>query len=287
MMAIVSRIYVTGHRNPDTDSVASAIGYAELKGRLDPRNEYVPVRLGELNAQTRWVLERSGAPEPRLLPHVMLRVSDVMRDEFPRAGDSDPVRDVGLTMAREDLDLVPIVDGGGVLTGVMTERALARRYIRESREASRLDAPTALAAIVRVLEGELVEGSPQRELSGRVSVLAMSVDSMPIAFGEGDIVVVGDRPDAQRVAIDTRVALLVLSNRTRPDDDMLALAREHGTAVVISPLDTYVTGRMITLAEPARALMDQAPLTVRPDDLVAEVAELVKDVDYRAAARRA
>ena len=283
MMAIVSRIYVTGHRNPDTDSVASAIGYAELKGRLDPRNEYVPVRLGELNAQTRWVLERSGAPEPRLLPHVMLRVSDVMRDEFPRAGDSDPVRDVGLTMAREDLDLVPIVDGGGVLTGVMTERALARRYIRESREASRLDAPTALAAIVRVLEGELVEGSPQRELSGRVSVLAMSVDSMPIAFGEGDIVVVGDRPDAQRVAIDTRVALLVLSNRTRPDDDMLALAREHGTAVVISPLDTYVTGRMITLAEPARALMDQAPLTVRPDDLVAEVAELVKDVDYRAA----
>ena len=61
----MARIYVTGHRNPDTDSIASAIGYAELKRRLDPRNEYVPVRLGELNAQTRWVLERSGAREPR------------------------------------------------------------------------------------------------------------------------------------------------------------------------------------------------------------------------------
>ena len=60
----MARIYVTGHRNPDTDSIASAIGYAELKGRLDPGNEYVPVRLGELNAQTRWVLERSDAPEP-------------------------------------------------------------------------------------------------------------------------------------------------------------------------------------------------------------------------------
>ena len=69
----VSTIYVTGHRNPDTDSIASAVGYAELKGRLDPRNEYVPVRLGECNAQTRWVLERSGAPEPAFLPHVMLR----------------------------------------------------------------------------------------------------------------------------------------------------------------------------------------------------------------------
>src|SRR3954469_7557912 len=283
MMPTVSRIYVTGHRNPDTDSVASAIGYAELKGRLDPRNEYVPVRLGDLNAQTRWVLERSRAPEPRLLPHVMLRVSDVMREHFPCAHDGDPVREVGLTMAHEGLDLVPIVDERGVLAGVMTERALAHRYIRESREASRLDAPTALGAIVQVLEGELVEGSADRELFGRVSVLAMSVDSMPIAFGEGDIVVVGDRPDAQRIAIETRVALLVLSNRTRPDDDILALAREAGTAVVISPLDTYVTGRMITLAEPSRALMDKAPLTVRPEDLVAEVTDLVKDVDYRAA----
>jgi manganese-dependent inorganic pyrophosphatase len=279
----VARIYVTGHRNPDTDSIAAAIGYAELKQRLDPRNEYVPVRLGDLNAQTRWVLERAGAPEPRFLPHVMLRVSDVMREHYPCAHDGDPIREVGLIMAREDRDIVPIVDEGGVLTGVMTERALARRYIRESREASRLDAPTSLRAIVQVLDGELIEGPPERELTGRVSVLAMSVHSMPIAFGAGDIVVVGDRPDAQKLAIETGVALMVTSNGTRPDDDVLALAREHGTAVIGSPLDTYVSGRMITLAEPARALMDREPLTVRPEDLVGEVTELVKDVDYRAA----
>jgi manganese-dependent inorganic pyrophosphatase len=283
MMAPVARIYVTGHRNPDTDSIASAIGYAELKRRIDPRNEYVPVRLGDLNAQTRWVLERSGAPEPDFLPHVMLRVSDVMRSRFPQARDTEPVRDVGMTMAREDLDLVPIVDENGVLTGVMTERALARRYIRESREASRLDAPTALGAIVRVLEGELVVGTPEQQLTGRVSALAMSVESMPIAFGRGDIVVVGDRPDAQRIAIETGVTLLVASNSTCPDDDVLAMAREHGTAVVSSPLDTYVSSRMITLSEPSRALMDRDPLTVRPEDLVADVTEQVKDVDYRAA----
>src|SRR5918912_1548340 len=159
-------VYVTGHRNPDTDSIAAAIGYAELKGRLDPRNEYVPVRLGELNAQTRWVLERSGAPEPRFLPHIMLRVSDVMREQFPCAHDGDPVREVGLTMAREGLDLVPIVDEGGELAGVMTERALAHRYIRESRRASQLHAPTWVSAIVEVLEGELVAGE-DRQVSGR------------------------------------------------------------------------------------------------------------------------
>ena len=76
MMRGMARIYVTGHRSPDTDSIASAVGYAELKGRLDPRNDYVPVRLGELNAQTRWVLERSGASEPQLLRHVLLRARD-------------------------------------------------------------------------------------------------------------------------------------------------------------------------------------------------------------------
>ena len=66
------------------DSIASAIGYAELKGRLDPANDYVPVRLGELNAQAQWALERSGAAEPELLDHVMLRARDVMRHGPPR-----------------------------------------------------------------------------------------------------------------------------------------------------------------------------------------------------------
>src|SRR3954453_12520304 len=96
-------IYVTGHRNPDTDSISAAIGYAELMRRLDTRNDYVPVRLGDLNTQTRWVLERSGAAEPDFLPHVMLRVRDVMREHFPLTAVSATVREVGRMMAREDL----------------------------------------------------------------------------------------------------------------------------------------------------------------------------------------
>jgi len=279
----VTLIYVTGHRNPDTDSIASAIGYAELKQRLDPRNEYQAVRLGELNAQSRWVLERSGADEPRLLPHVMLRVQDVMRERFPLARHSEPVRVVGLIMARDEVDLVPIVDDDGELAGVMTERALARRYVRESREASRLDAPTAVSAIAGVLEGELLAGEGSLEVTGRVWVLAMATESLPLGFSAGDVVVVGDRPDAQRIAIEVGVALLVTSNGTRPAPELLEVARERGTAVISSPLDSYVTSRMITLSAPSRALMDQEPLAVRPDDLVADVAETIQEVDYRAA----
>jgi len=283
MMRDVARIYVTGHRNPDTDSIASAIGYAELKKRLDPANEYVPVRLGELNAQTRWVLERSGAAEPALLPHVLLRVGDLMRERFPLARHDEPVRDVGLTMARDDVDIVPVVGDDGALAGAVTERALARRYVRESREASRLDAPTTVGAITGVLEGEQLVGEPEREVTGRVWVLAMATESLPMGFAAGDVVVVGNRPHAQGVAIDVGVALLVTSNRTKPSDDMLERAQQSGTAVVVSPLDSYVTSRMITLSAPCRALMDTEPLVVRPDDLVTDISETVKDVDYRAA----
>ena len=275
-------IYVTGHRNPDSDSIASAIAYAELKRRLEPNEQYLPVRLGELNQQSHWLLERSGAPEPEFLPHVYLRVCDVMRATFPTEPHTKPVRDVGLEMSNEDLDLIPIVGDDGELVGVMTERALARRYIRESREASSLvDTPTSIGAVVAVLEGTLVAGD-EREVAGRVWAQSRHVSS-PSAISEGDVVVVGDRDDAQRLAIERGVALLVTSNGTTPSDEVLELARERGTAVVCSPLDTYVSARMITLAAPCRGLMDADPLTVSPDDLVGDVAERVKDVHYRAA----
>ncbi len=279
----VPLVYVTGHRNPDTDSIASAIGYAELMRRVDPANDYLPVRLGELNAQTRWVLEQADAPPPEFLPHVLLRVSDVMRTRFPLAVHTEPVREVGLLMGRDGIDLVPVAGDDGALAGVVTERALARRYVRESREASRLDAPTAVAAITAVLEGEQLVGESDAEVSGRVWVLAMSSESLPMGFSAGDVVVVGDRPRAQRIAIEVGVALLVVSNGRRPGDDVLALAAEHGTAVVVSALDSYVTSRMITLSAPCRALMDAEPLVVRPDDLLTDISEMVKDVDYRAA----
>jgi manganese-dependent inorganic pyrophosphatase len=275
-------IYVTGHRNPDTDSIAAAIGYAELRNRLDPNVEYVPVRLGDVSAQTRWVLDRSGAEEPRFLPHVLLRVRDVMKEGFERADVDAAVREVGMSMARENLDLIPVVDGEG-LAGVMTERALARRYIRESQETSSLvDAPTRVSTIAETMGGEVLAGH-QASVAGRVWVYAADIDWDASVIHPGDVVVVGAREDVQRRLIEAGIALLVLSNDARPSDEVLALAQERDTALVTSPLDSYVSGRMITLAAPVRTLMDAEPLTVRPDDLIGDVAELVKDVHYRAA----
>jgi manganese-dependent inorganic pyrophosphatase len=278
----VPPIYVTGHRNPDTDSIASALGYAELKGRLDPRNEYVAVRLGDVNSQTRWLLVRSGAREPRYLPHVMLRAADVMQTSFPISRQDEPVREAGRAMASADLELVPIVDDEGGLTGVLTERALARRYVRDSRRTSTLEeAPTLLSAIVSVLEGELACGD-ERRLSGRVWVYAMDPASES-GISDGDIVVVGNRPEAQLRVIELGAALVVVSNSAGPAPEALAAARERGTAIVVSPLDSYVSGRMITLAAPCSALMERQPLTVTTDFLIDDMSEQIKESHYGAA----
>jgi manganese-dependent inorganic pyrophosphatase len=275
-------IYVTGHRNPDADSIASAVGYAELKRRLDPDNDYVPARLGDLNAQTEWILERSGARAPDFLPHVMLRICDVMRHDVPMARDDEPVRRVGQVMAREGVDLVVVVDGEGILAGVLTERALARRYIRESHEASRLDAPTTVAAICETLGGEVLVAA-DGAVAGRVWALAMDVASLPGPIERGDIAVGGDRPDAHGRAIEAGVSLLVTADGTRPSEPVRQLAHERGTAVVSTGLDSYVASRMITLSAPCRAFIDGHALTTRPEELLADHADEIKDVSYRAA----
>ncbi|HEY6674231.1 MAG TPA: putative manganese-dependent inorganic diphosphatase [Rubrobacteraceae bacterium] len=277
-------VYVTGHRNPDTDTIASAIAYAEYKNLVDPENHYAPARLGEVNTQTEWALKRSGAQSPKLLPHIMLRVKDVMHTDLLTAHRDDPLRNVGLAMSKRNIGQVPIVDDDGSLIGLVTERNLARMYIRESRGASTFaDSPVYVGAMVEVLEGELLVGEEDRQYSGNLWVISMSVDSMGQSMQPGDVVVIGDRPKSQRRAIDLGAGVLVVSNGVRPDDEILEMARERGTTVILSPLDSYVTSRLIQLSVPSWEVMSENPLTVDPDDLTTEITESVMEVHYRAA----
>lgn len=276
-------IYVTGHRNPDTDSIASAIGYAELKQRLNPGERYVPVRLGEINAQSAWALERSGAATPEFLDHIMLRARDVMRTEFPSASHLAPLRDVGLAMAKAESEVMPIVDDEGHLCGVVTERDLARRYIRESGEPSSFaDRPISVDSIAEVIGGEVLL-RPERRLNGRLWAVTTDVNSMGRTMGPNDIVVIGSRSDAQTRAAEIGVALLV-ATYDAPTDEVLELAEKQGVGVVVSPLDSYATGRMVSLSVQAREVMSRDDvLTTDPDDLVSEITDKIKDVHYSAA----
>jgi manganese-dependent inorganic pyrophosphatase len=276
-------IYVTGHRSPDTDTIASAIGYAELKNRLNPEDVYVPVRLGEVNSQTRWALEKSEAEEPQLLKHIMLRVKDVMSEDIVTVHRNDPLRNVGLAMAKRNIGQVPVVDGAGAIVGIVTERDLARMYIRESQEASTFaETPVSVGSIVKVLGGELLAGE-DKETSGKLWVISMSVNSMGQQMGPGDIVVVGDQTDSQKRAVELGAGILVVSNGVRPEEEVLKAAEEKGTTVVLSPLDSYVTSRMVQLSVPCWEVMSEDPLTVDPEELVSEITHEIMEIHYRAA----
>jgi manganese-dependent inorganic pyrophosphatase len=277
-------VYVTGHKNPDTDSIASAIGYAEYKNLVDPDSVYAPARLGEVNSQTEWALKRSGAESPRLLRHIMIRVKDVMHEDLVLANRNDPLRTVGIAMSKRNIGQVPIVDDGGSLVGIVTERDLARMYIRESREASTFaESPVSVGAMAEVLEGELLVGEADHESYGKLWVISRSVASMGQEIKPGDVVVIGDRPKGQRRAIELGAGILVVSNGDLPEDEILEMARERGTAVVLSPLDSYVTSRLIQLSVPCWEVMTENPLTVDPEDLITDITEQVMEVHYRSA----
>ncbi|WP_119069036.1 putative manganese-dependent inorganic diphosphatase [Rubrobacter indicoceani] len=277
-------VYVTGHKNPDTDTVASAIGLAELRNLTDPENDYHPARLGEVNAQTDWALKKSGAKSPKRISHIMLRVKDVMKKELVVARRDDPLRNVGVVMSQRNIGQVPIVDEKGRLAGIITERDLARMYVRESREASSFEnSPVWVHLIVEVLEGELLVEGAAKSANGKLWVVSMSEDSMGGQMDAGDVVVVGDRTGPQKRAIELGVSVLVVSNNIRPEKEVLDLARERGVAVVLSPLDSYVTSRLIQLSVPCWEVMSENPLTVEPDTLISDITQPVMEVHYRAA----
>lgn len=279
----MSHVYVTGHKNPDTDSVASAIGYAELRTLLDQENNYSPARLGEVNAQTQWALDRSGAKSPKRISHIKLRVKDVMSEDVAVAQKGDPLHKVGLMMAQRNISQVPIADDDKSLIGLITERDLARMYIRESRETSTFaDSPVSVNSMVEVLEGELLVGQDKKS-SGKLWVISMDVDSMGQSMESGDVVVIGDRKNGQQRAIELGAGVLVISNGKRPEDEVLEMAEEKGVSVVLSPIDSYVTSRMIQLAVPCWEVMSEDPLTVLPDSFITDITEQVMEVHYRAA----
>src|SRR5262249_1718447 len=143
---------------------------------------------------------------------------------------------------------------------------------------------------VEVLGGELLV-RPERTLTGRLWAVTVHPNTMGRTMGPNDIVVIGDRADAQRRAVEIGVALLVTTSEGRPDPAVGELARRAGTGVVVSPLDSYVTGRLVSQSVPVREVMSRDPLTTEPDDVVADITDRIKEVHYSAAvvvdARRA
>ncbi len=266
-------VLVFGHRNPDNDSICSAVAYAHLKNITDADNVYVPVRLGAVPDETRWVFERFGVELPAQIAHVHTRVRDVMTHEVVTIAPDEPMLTAGRRMRKRNVRALPVVAADGQVVGLVSQRMLAERYIEETEIAGFSEMPVSVGRLARVLDGEILVGEPDASISGNVLIGAAEPETMVARITPGDVVILGDRVRSQPMALHAGAACLIVTTGSRPADEVLGIARERGAAVIVTAHDTYSAARLVSLSQAVGDLMETDALTVGPETLLSEAAE--------------
>ncbi|MDO8964901.1 MAG: putative manganese-dependent inorganic diphosphatase [Coriobacteriia bacterium] len=265
-------VLVFGHKNPDNDSICSAIAYAHLKNLTDPSRVYVPARLGAMPPESAWVLEQFGVDAPLELSHVRTRVTDVMTTDVVTVSPNDTLHSVGRLLAERGVRALPVVDAGEV-RGLVTVQALASRYVEDLTVSGFAKRPVSIGHVVEVLAGTLLSGSVDDLLSGAVLIGAMEPRTMVSRITPGDTLIVGDRLRSQPMAIEAGIACLIVTGAAEPAPGVLDAARARGCAVISTGMDTYSAARLMDLSHAVSELMETDVLIVEPDALLSEASE--------------
>jgi manganese-dependent inorganic pyrophosphatase len=223
--------------------------------------------------ETAWVFERFGVALPEAIPHVRTRVRDVMTPDPVVIAAEEPMLVAGRLMRERGVRGLPVVDIAGHMIGLLSERVLAERYLEEIELVGFQERPVTVDRLVRTLDGTLMSGDPAVCISGDVIVAAAEPSTLVARVQEGDVVVVGDRLRTQPMAVSAGVACLISTGGFVPGADVIALARQHGTALIVTAHDSYSSARLVSLSHAVGDLMDTDVLTVGMDTLLSEAAE--------------
>lgn len=269
-------VFVIGHRNPDTDSICSAICYANLKRILTGR-EYIPCRAGQINAETQYVLERFGAAEPRYLESLQPRLADVQYRNISGISPYMSLRRTWQYMSEHNIQTAPVVDQEQRLLGLLTFSDISRFYMADQDANALAEARTSYRNLVDVLNGELVVGNPDAHFEkGRVMVAAANPDVLEDYINEHDLVILSNRYESQLCAIEMKAGCIVIGLGSKVSRTIRKLAEEANCAVISTPLDTYSCSKVINQAVPVRHVMRRDGLIhFQPDDLVDDVKKIV------------
>ena len=234
-------IIVVGHRNPDNDAIVSAVTYAHLKNLTDPDNVYVPARLGPAPKETVWAFARFGIEMPEQIEHVKTRVLDVMTPDPVTIGDREPMLAAGRAMREMGIRGIPVIDDSGHAVGLVGERALAARFLDETEIDGFQRMPVTVGQLAHALDGRMVVGDANASISGNVLIGAAEPATMAARIKPGDTVILGDRRRTQPLAIESGAACIISTGGHVPEDEVVELARTRGTAIVVTPHDTYLS----------------------------------------------
>ena len=251
-------IYVTGHRNPDFDSVASAHVYAHLKSRVDPDNEYVAVRCGNLNAQTRGVFSRLGIDPPRFLKDVKTVVADVVNREVPHLEGTDPLQTAIGVLDESGLSLLPVFDENGAYRGIISSIEVSHFLIQETfgvRPTYRFR----IDNLSKVVPGRMLARGGSDEFTAPVMIGAMpferSVERITALETNRPLLIVGLRRDLVDYAITHDFPAVVLTGATEDEAAELDFSL-YGGSVYLSDVDTAETIRLPRFSTPLEGIFN-------------------------------
>ena len=275
------KVYVVGHKNPDTDSICSAIAYAALKTNVTGI-PHEPRRAGQLNEETQYVLERFGVKVPRLLSDLREQIKDVELKEVDGLKSSVSIRTAWEKMQESNIHTLPVTRDGK-LEGVITIGDIAKTYMEVYDSTILSKARTQYRNIARAVDGEVLTGNEHSYLlKGKVVIAASSRILMSDFINKDDLVIMGDRKDAQQCAIDVDASCMVVCQNAPVSDKIIKQAEEKEIVIIRTPHDTFTAAQHINQSIPVKYFMTKENLvTFKMRDYVDDVKDVMARRRFR------
>ena len=276
------KVVVIGHRNPDTDSICSAIAYAELKNKT---SDLVcePRRAGKMNQETEFVLKKFGVKPPRMCTDVNPKIRDVDYREMPGSPGSTSLRKAWEIMRDKQIDTLPVTSPDNELEGVITVKDIATANMDVFDTGILAKSQTTYRNILETLGGTMVVGREDDVCTtGHIRIGTATPEMLENTVEKGDIVILTNRYESQLCAIEKEASLLIICNGSKVGRTIQRIAEEMGVAIMSAPVDTYAAGKLISQCAPISYYMTRSDIMkftlVTP---VADVTRVMAKVRHR------
>ena len=275
-------VYIIGHKNPDSDSICAALAYAEYKNATGDINA-IPVRLGDMNRETKFILEYFGVEPPTVLETVRISVEDLDFDKIAPVSPDISLRKALELMKKNNLNCLPVIDENEQLSGIVTVSDIIGAYIDVWDNGILGKSGTTIDNIKDTLAAEIITIPEKiKPITGKLLVLAMEPKSVGEYIEDNDIIICGNRKDAQELAINRNISLMIVTGSMKTDEKIIKIAQQKGVTILSTPYDTFTTSRLITQSVPISHVMTKEDLVVFTlEDLVDDVKDTMSQTRYR------
>lgn len=275
-------IYVTGHKNPDSDSICAAYAYSEFKN-LTGSIPAIPVRLGNVSRETQFILDSFKVEAPKLLETVKLKIEDLEIDKISPVYPTSSLKVAWNIMKENKVKSLPVTDTSSRLVGVLSISNLTSSFM-DSQDSSILSkSNTTLENILDTLSAEEICRAKQNPVfPGKIKIGAMQPQTMKELVDEGDIAIVGDRPEAQEELINIKVSLIIITGSNKLSESLKSAAASNGVTVISTPYDSFSASRLLIESIPVSYVMAKDNLVYfSTDDLIDDIKDTMVETRFR------